>query len=290
MGTQNKLDKPKSAASLLSAASMMVLLSAAPAAFAQDTVVTDEEDTVVATGIRQSLKDARDLKRDAEKIIDAIAAEDIGKSTDDNIAEALQRVTGVSINRSNGEGTTVSVRGVDANLNNITLNGVTVTTASGDVRNNDSGQAVDLSVFSSNLLSKIEVVKTPSADDDEGSLGAAIRLSTFKPLGVRKDRRILDIQGRMNDLKGDNIFEDGRIGLSLSEKFAGDTIGVAVIASHEENSGRVDTMRIPRFELANASNGFTNGAGTRLFTGGLTNADTGQLDENPRDANGNIIP
>lgn len=273
---------------LLGAASMMALMSYAPNALAQD--VSDEEDEIIVTGIRQSLKDARNLKRDADKIMDAISAEDIGKSTDDNIAEALQRITGVSINRANGEGTTVTVRGVNANLNNVTLNGVTVTTAAGDVRNNDSGSAVDLSVFSSNLLSKIEVIKTPSADDDEGSLGAAIRLSTFKPLGARKDRRILDVQGRMNDLKGDSILGDGRIGLSLSEKFANDTVGVAIVASHEENSGRVDTMRIPNFELANASNGFTNGAGVNLFTGGLTNGDTGALDENPRDANGDIIP
>lgn len=273
---------------LLGAASLMALMTFAPAVVAQD--AADDEDEVIATGIRQSLKDARDLKRDADKIVDAISAEDIGKSTDDNIAEALQRVTGVSINRVNGEGTTVSVRGVNANLNNVTLNGVTVTTAAGDVRNNDSGSAVDLSVFSSNLLSKIEVVKTPSADDDEGSLGAAIRLSTFKPLGARKDRRILDVQGRMNDLKGDSILGDGRIGLTMSGKFEDDKIGVSLIASHEENSGRVDTMRIPRFELANASNGFTNGAGVNLFTGGLTNGDTGALDENPRDANGNLIP
>ena len=283
--------------SLLGATSLISMMAIAPGVYAQDASSEDSGDEIIATGIRQSLKDARDLKRDADKIIDAIAAEDIGKSTDDNIAEALQRITGVSINRNEGEGTTVSVRGINSNLNNITLNGVTVTTASGDVRNNDSGSAVDLSVFSSNLLSKIEVVKTPSADDDEGSLGAAIRLSTFKPLGARKDRRIIDIQGRANSLKENvsvpslkNITGDGRIGISLSEKFANDTIGIAVIASHEENSGRVDTMRIPRFELANASNGFTNGAGVRLFNGGLTNGDTGVLDENPRDANGAIIP
>ena len=86
--------------SLLVGASLIAVSSVSTTALAQDA----EEDEVIATGIRQSLKEAMDLKRDATGVLDAITAEDIGKFPDSNLAESLQRVTGVAIDRSLGEG------------------------------------------------------------------------------------------------------------------------------------------------------------------------------------------
>src|SRR3712207_3282524 len=77
---------------------------------AADAAPTEGEDIVV-TGIRASLREAVDIKRNAQGVVDAISAEDIGKFPDTNLAESLQRITGVSIDRSNGEGSTVTVRG-----------------------------------------------------------------------------------------------------------------------------------------------------------------------------------
>ncbi|MBL0768481.1 TonB-dependent receptor [Sphingopyxis sp. DHUNG17] len=246
----------------------------------------EDDDAIVVTGFRRSLADALDAKRESGNIVDGINAEDIGKSADQNIAEALQRVTGVSIERNNGEGSTVTVRGVDANLNNVTLNGVTVTNAAGDVRNGSSGQAVDFSAFTSDILSRIEVAKTASADHNEGSLGATISLTTFKPLGVKNDRRVIDIQARYSPFAdpgfsvGDDIFGgDYRVNLALSEKFANDTIGISLVATSEQTSGRTDAVNISRYEATNNIAGpFSNNTGV-LFTGGLTNIETGQIDQ-----------
>ena len=86
---------------------------------------------VVVTGIRSSLKRAMDTKRDSQGVVDAITAEDIGDFPDTNLAEALQRVTGVAIDRQRGEGTTVTVRGFGADFNLVTLNGRQMPTHSG---------------------------------------------------------------------------------------------------------------------------------------------------------------
>ena len=78
---------------------------------------------VVVTGIRSSLQRSMDVKRDGQGVVDAISAEDIGKMPDTNLAESLQRITGVSIDRRNNEGNQITVRGLGPNFNMVTLNG-----------------------------------------------------------------------------------------------------------------------------------------------------------------------
>src|SRR5688572_33453109 len=96
-------------------------------AFAQQTSETLEE--VVVTGIRGSLTSSMNLKRDAQGVLDGIVAEDIGKFPDTNLAESLQRISGVSIDRSIGEGARVTVRGVGPDFNLVLLNGRQMPTA-----------------------------------------------------------------------------------------------------------------------------------------------------------------
>lgn len=229
------------------------------------------ENEIVVTGFRQSIADALAAKRNSGNITDAIKAEDIGKSTDQNIAEALQRVTGVSINRGeSGEGTTVVVRGAPAALNNITLNGVPLT-------NGGSSSEVNLSQFSSDVLSSIEVVKTPSASHDEGSLGASIILKSFSPLEVKKDRRAIEIQGRYNSFAdedqnfsiGDDLLKDDhKFSLSLSEKLMDDRLGLSLVVIDESATTRRDQYDLGQgYRSVNASR----------FGGGAINADTGQF-------------
>ena len=90
----------------------------APTTSAQEVI-----EEVVVTGIRGSLQRSLDVKRGASGVVDAISAEDIGKMPDTNLAESLQRITGVSINRVNGEGSEVTVRGFGPNFNLVTVNG-----------------------------------------------------------------------------------------------------------------------------------------------------------------------
>ena len=83
----------------------------------------DQPEEIVVTGIRGSLRQSMDVKRDSTGVVDAISAEDIGKFPDTNLAESMQRITGVSINRVNGEGSEVTVRGFGGGYNLVTLNG-----------------------------------------------------------------------------------------------------------------------------------------------------------------------
>src|SRR3989337_2938032 len=105
---------------------------AAAAAAAQTGASTSSQaelEEVVVTGMRASLESAMDTKREAIGVVDAISAEDIGKFPDTNLAESLQRVTGISIDRRNGEGALVTARGFGAQYNMVTLNGRTMPAA-----------------------------------------------------------------------------------------------------------------------------------------------------------------
>ena len=133
---------------------------------------TPELEEVVVTGIRASLSRAADLKRNDKRIVDAIVAEDIGKLPDNNIAEALQRITGVSLNRDFGVGEGVSIRGLSQNR--VELNGRTTI--------GDSRDGIALDDFPSSFVKSIEVVKSPTADMIEGALGGTVSLKTFRPL------------------------------------------------------------------------------------------------------------
>ena len=118
------------------AAAVAVALGAtsfSPVVVAQDDEVVEEEviEEIVTTGIRGSLRRSMDIKRGATGVVDAISAEDIGKFPDANLAESLQRVTGVSIDRQRGEGSQVTVRGFGPEYNMVTVNGRQMPTHNG---------------------------------------------------------------------------------------------------------------------------------------------------------------
>ena len=119
-------------ATFLVGTSALSLMGAAQAAMAQEAPADSSDsvgDEIVVTGIRASLEASADIKRNAQGVVDAISAEDIGKFPDTNLAESLQRITGVSIDRSNGEGSLVTVRGFGPEFNLVTLNGRQMPTA-----------------------------------------------------------------------------------------------------------------------------------------------------------------
>ncbi len=136
---------------------------------------TGTSDEIVVRGIRRSLANAIRTKRNAEQIVDSISAEDIGKLPDQNIAESLQRVTGVQISRSNGQGSGVAIRGLTQIR--YELNGATLT-------GNGTGRNVSFEAIPSELFAELQVYKSPSADIVEGGLGGTINLVTRKPLDL----------------------------------------------------------------------------------------------------------
>jgi iron complex outermembrane recepter protein len=141
---------------------------------------------VVVTGYRASVQSALEQKRDAIKPIESVTAEDIGKMPDQNVAESLQRLPGVSINRANGKGTQVLIDGLQNNL--ITLNGEVLLTGR-EIYSSGEGsggagniQYASLEGIPSEEIGGIDVIKNPSAQDREGGLGGIVDLKTRSPL------------------------------------------------------------------------------------------------------------
>ncbi|HEY5807242.1 MAG TPA: TonB-dependent receptor [Povalibacter sp.] len=151
-------------------------------AFAQEAAVGGEAlEEVVVTGLRGSLKASMDVKRDAVGVVDAITAEDIGKFPDTNLSEALQRITGISIDRRDGEGALVTARGFGAQYNLVTLNGRAMPAA--DAFGNDEGasRSFNFANLAAESISGVEVYKTGRADITPGGIGATVNIKTGKP-------------------------------------------------------------------------------------------------------------
>jgi TonB-dependent receptor len=167
--------------------------TAEPAADSQ----ASEVEEVVVTGIRASLRRALDTKRNSNVMVDAINAEDIADFPDANLAESLQRLPGVSIDRDNGEGRTISVRGLGGDFTRVRLNGLETLSTAGS---NDSGSSpnrgrgFDFSTFASELFSSLKVQKTASAETDEGALGATVDLVSGRPFNFPGRRFGLSVQ------------------------------------------------------------------------------------------------
>ncbi|MDV3455755.1 TonB-dependent receptor [Sphingomonas sp. HF-S4] len=194
-----------------------------------------EEAEIVVTGIRQSLADAQSVKRNSAQVVDAISAEDIGKFPDKNIGEALQRVTGVQITRAAGEGQSVSIRGADPSLNRVEINGQTaLSTVVG------SGRAVEFRDLPVEFVSRVEVVKSATADMVEGGLGGTVRVITRRPF----DSKVPYIAGSVQGIYGTLAKKfDPKLALIGSTLFNNDTMGILVSATYENRSLWYDQLR-----------------------------------------------
>lgn len=132
------------------------------------------EDEVIATGIRSSIKRAQDIKRDAVGVVDAIAAEDLGKFPDLNVAESLQRISGIAIDRSGGEGQAVTIRGLGPQFNTVLLNGRQIATDSG-------GREFNFDVLAAEQITGATVYKSGRSNLQEGGIGGTINVTTARP-------------------------------------------------------------------------------------------------------------
>jgi len=183
-----------------------------------------ETEVIEVRGIRSALASALAEKRSADSIKEVIQAEDIGKLPDQNLAEVLENVTGVQIDRTAGVGTGVQIRGTSANR--VEINGVS-TVGSGSGR---SGISFD--DLPAALISSLEVIKVPTAKTIEGSVGGTINLRTLRALSLNEQLLSFRAQAENSDLAdatsprvsgtfGDNWDTDfGRIGIVLTGSYA----------------------------------------------------------------------
>lgn len=188
----------------LACGASLAALAVSPA-FAQEAEdAAPPADEIVVTGFRASLDKALDQKRDSIGAVDVIVAEDIAKFPDQNLAESLQRIPGISIQRDAGEGRAITVRGLGAQFTRVRLNGMETIATSTDGAAANRDRAFDFNVFASELFTSLVVHKTASASLDEGSLGAVVDLNTGNPLGGKEGLTLVaSAQARYNDLSKD---------------------------------------------------------------------------------------
>ncbi|MDF4002776.1 TonB-dependent receptor [Luteibacter sp. PPL552] len=155
---------------------------------------------ITVTGIRASLQKSLDLKRNADSIVDAISAEDVGKFPDTNVAESLSHLPGISVDRNFGEGDKVSILGTDPALNRLLLNGQTLasTNWTSDPNNPDS-RSFDYSLLTSEIIGNAQVYKTPQAKIDEGSIGGTVIVNTRRPLDLKANTLTGNLSYSYND-------------------------------------------------------------------------------------------
>ena len=197
---------------------------------------------VVVVGIRQSLKRSMDLKRNRDGVVDAITAEDIGDFPDSNLAESLQRITGVSIDRERGEGARVTVRGFGPDFNLVLLNGRQMPTAGGG--NEPSGRSFDFGNLASEGISSVEVYKSGQANVPTGGIGSTINIRTTRPL----DNPGMTFTAAASALM-DSSTEEGKdatpeISALFSNTFADDTVGIALSAVRQERNNGANTASV----------------------------------------------
>jgi TonB-dependent receptor len=189
------------------------------------------EEEIIVTGFRQSLRQAIDVKRSSTTIVDAISAEDIADFPDLNLAESLQRVPGVQIDRDGGEGRSINVRGLSSDFVRVQLNGMEAlaTTGGRDGRANRNRQ-FDFNVFASELFNSIKVTKSQEAAVSEGSLGANVGLQTARPFDFDGFEMALGAKASYNDLSQNtdprttflisDTWSEGRVGALFSVAYS----------------------------------------------------------------------
>jgi iron complex outermembrane receptor protein len=191
----------------------------------------DEGSTVIITGFRASIESALTTKREDAGIVDAIRSEDIAKFPDTNLAESLQRIPGVVIDRDAGEGRNITVRGLGADFTRVRINGIEALATTGGTDSsggNNRSRGFDFNVFAAELFNSITVRKSASADVDEGSLGATVDLATIRPFDLKGFTASASVKGRYNDLVGK---ADPRVAFLIGDTWANRTVGAVFSAA-----------------------------------------------------------
>jgi len=194
---------------------------------AQDSVAEEE---VIVTGIRGSLQRSMDVKREAGGVVDAISAEDIGKFPDTNLAESLQRITGVSIDRSSGEGQSITVRGFGPDFNAVVVNGRRLASES-------ETRGFSFDTIASEMVSGLEVYKTSQATLPSGGVGATINIKTARPFDMSGFKLAGSIKANYEENSEETT---PQVVALVSNTFNDDTLGVLLAVQYSERDTRID--------------------------------------------------
>jgi iron complex outermembrane receptor protein len=209
----------------------MIAAALPAAAWAQDAAPAEDNasaDTIVVTGYRASLLNAINQKRNAEQIVESVSAEDIGKLPDASIAESIARLPGLTSQRVNGRSNSIAIRGFAPDFSTTLLNG-REQTSTGDNR------AVEYDQYPSEVVSAVNVYKTPMASLVGQGLSGTVDMRTIRPLDTGKRIFSVGARGSYADLGKLNAKSDDmgyRANAMYVDQFADDTIGIALGASY----------------------------------------------------------
>ncbi|WP_028056369.1 TonB-dependent receptor [Sphingomonas phyllosphaerae] len=211
-----------------------------PAAGAQapDTRASDATDSpgadIIVTGLRASQQASIELKRQAVNQVDSITTQDIGKLPEQNVAESLQRIPGVTISRNGGDGQFVSVRGLGPQFNVVTLNGRVLAT-------DNIGREFSFDILPSELIAGADVFKSPNARINGASIGATIDVRTLRPLTQKAFVLAGSFDMQYDDLPGQwNPRASGVVSWHNDDN----TIGASLVASYQKRNVRIDSFDI----------------------------------------------
>jgi TonB-dependent receptor len=182
-----------------------------------DTAENTNPEDIIVTGTRASLQSAIARKKNAGTVVDSIVADDIASFPDKNVGESLARVTGIQLSRDFGEGTQVSIRGIEPDLNRVEINGVSQQSAAGS-------RGGDFRELASELVKSVDVYKGYTVDLTEGGIGGTISVETRRPLelkapifSIKGEAQRLDLARkwgpRVNFLAGRSDLFGGRLGV-----------------------------------------------------------------------------
>ena len=152
-------------------------------------------EVIEVRGIRSSMAENLDVKRMSGSVVDAITAEDIGKFPDKNVADSLQRVPGVVIERDGGEGASVSIRGLSSELTFTQLNGNFIASSPGE-----PSRSFDYTLLPSAMIESVEVYKSPEARLDEGGVGGTVLMHSRKPLSMEANSGVFNVESTYADV------------------------------------------------------------------------------------------
>lgn len=219
------------------------------------------EEVVVTGSFRDSLANAINIKRNSANAVDGIVADDIASFPDNNLAESMQRIPGVAISRSGGEGRQISVRGLGPDFTRVRINGMEgiATTGGTDATGgNNRARSFDFNTFSSELFTNLAVTKTSSAETDEGSLGATVDLRAARAFDFNDFVFTAGAKGGYND-QSEEV--DPQFNFLVGNTFADGKFGALFSFSHSERTIKDSGTSTVRWSNASSERyGFLNGA------------------------------
>lgn len=191
-------------------------------------------ETITVKGLRGSMARSMDVKRDSGGVVDSISAEDIGKFPDTNLAESLQRISGVSIDRSGGEGQLITVRGFGPQFNTVLVNGR-------QVASENESRAFSFDTIAAELVRSLDVHKTSTATQQSGGIGSTVNVNTARPFAIRGFKLAGSVKGVYD---GNSEETTPQVSGLISNTWNDKTFGALFAASYSSRDTRLDQAQM----------------------------------------------